>query len=408
MSLLLDALDRAERSRREQRALGQPDLQLEPRDGDGVALPAGNGAGDGSALFELSPGTDEPSRFWRGLAMVLALLAALAAAAWLYLGSWASGSGHGNGPAPAVIPAVQHHAGDHLPPTRSVTNLPAESARTGTPTGQPATGTHDRVALAGAGANFATGPTAAATTGPRPTRLAHHLPAAVDPDQAREAAHTAVAHTSGTDPSATVRSAPTVDIHLFRSSPVGAADPALRAAWSALRDGRLEEARQGYERLEQQLPGNVDVQLGLGRLAAERGEPDEARRHYQRALVLDPHDPSAQASLAMLQPPSSNPAVDSPLRQQVASKDADAQFALAARLSAGGQWPEAEQAWFEALRGHPDEPDVLFNLAVALDHLGQATAARDHYRQAVQAARTHPAHFSQTQVEQRLRALGGG
>ena len=85
-----------------------------------------------------------------------------------------------------------------------------------------------------------------------------------------------------------------MDIQLFRNPARSAADPALLAAWTALRDGRLDDARARYLSLEPGQSGNVDVQLGLARVAAEQGHTAEARQRYQRVLVLDPLNPSAR------------------------------------------------------------------------------------------------------------------
>ena len=50
------------------------------------------------------------------------------------------------------------------------------------------------------------------------------------------------------------------------------------------------------------------------------------------------------------------------------------------------RWPDAQQAYFQAHQLQPDNPDYAFNLAVALEHIGQPKAALDFYRRAVQAA----------------------
>jgi tetratricopeptide (TPR) repeat protein len=203
------------------------------------------------------------------------------------------------------------------------------------------------------------------------------------------------------------RTAPAVDIQLFRNPAQSAAEPAVLAAWTALRDGHLDDARARYLSLEPGLSGNVDIQLGLARIAAEQGQTAEARQRYQRALVLDPLNRTAQAGLAVLEPAARDSHLDSQLRASAAAHEPLAQFALAARLSAAGQWPEAEQAWFEAVRADPDNPDLLFNLAVALDHLGQTPAARRHYQDALQASGSRSAHFDRAALETRLRALAG-
>lgn len=408
MSLLLDALDRAERARREQRSLSPPDLSLEPRDGGADARPADDSAGhgDGSALFQLEstrgralPRWLRRSAPWLGLLVLLAL----AGGGWLWSQlQWPSNTVEG---APALTVA---------PPVHAPAAATAPAAGTAATLARPAAG--NGAAMAAPLAVMPSGPARVTMAMPRPaapasagSRPAHRQPARPAPRLAPAIApeRAAVPGPAPAPPVAQVRNAPGVDVRLFRSAPAPALDPALTEAWNALRAGHLDAASTAYRQLAREQPGNVDVQLGLGRISAEQGQGDEARRHFRRALDLDPHNATALAGLAVLEPANGNRELDSQLRIQGAAREPDAQFGLASRLSAAAQWPEAEQAWFEALRGHPGEPDLLFNLAVALDHLGQTAAARQYYREALDAAQAHPAHFSRPQLEQRLQALGG-
>ncbi|MDE3012179.1 MAG: tetratricopeptide repeat protein [Pseudomonadota bacterium] len=408
MSLLLDALDRAERARREQRSLAHPDLSLEPREGGAEARPADESAGhgDGSALFQLESTRRRALPHWlRRSVPWLALLVLLALAGG---GLWSQLQLPSNTVESAPAPPVLAPAAASAPP------VGAPSAGTAPPGGVAAARAHPAAGNATAMAaplavTPAAGAAPAATPIPRPGTPAHRLPPRRLPQPAPAIAPeaTGVPGQPTAPPAAQVRNAPGVDVRLFRSTPAPALDPALTEAWNALRAGRLDAASTAYRQLAREQPGNVDVQLGLGRISAEQGQGDEARRHFQRALELDPRNATALAGLAVLEPVNSNRELDGQLRMQGAAREPDAQFGLASRLSAAAQWPEAEQAWFEALRGHPGEPDLLFNLAVALDHLGQAAAARQYYREALDAAQAHPAHFSRPQLEQRLQALGG-
>ena len=53
----------------------------------------------------------------------------------------------------------------------------------------------------------------------------------------------------------------------------------------------------------------------------------------------------------------------------------------------------------------PQHPDYAFNLAVALEHLGQIQPALDYYRRALSLATRYPAGFDVATAEQRVRAL---
>lgn len=69
-----------------------------------------------------------------------------------------------------------------------------------------------------------------------------------------------------------------------------------------------------------------------------------------------------------------------------AVSDASSAFHEGNRLAGEGRWEEAQQAYLRALNANPGHPDILFNLAVSLDHLGQRGAAIRHYRRALKLA----------------------
>jgi uncharacterized protein HemY len=80
-------------------------------------------------------------------------------------------------------------------------------------------------------------------------------------------------------------------------------------------------------------------------------------------------------------------------------------FALGNLYAARGRWEEAQGAFFEALRLEPASADALYNLAVAMDHMGQSRIAADYYGRAVTAARGRTSAFDSAQVERRIAEL---
>jgi Flp pilus assembly protein TadD len=387
MSLLLDALDRAERSRREQQAGARQELSLEAKPGDGTGPGAAQSSADARALFDLTPGPQRRHASWLGRgALLLALILLGVGAGWWWLALPPSGvlpqPASGSQAARAPLPAAPLATAPGLAPAVHGSTLPGS---TPVPSGRTA--------------GRAGGPVARVQPPVSPT-------VRVLPVRAAATAPAAVARNADSQTVAPLNHAPAVDIQLFRSHVTAQVDPALLAAWTALREGRQSEAQTAYRQLERDQPSNIDVQLGLARLAAEQNRPAEARQRYQRVLVLDPLNPTAQAGLAVVEATVAGGRLDSRPRAGAAANDPDAQAALAAQLGAAGQWPEAEQAWFEALRTDPTNPDLLFNLAVALDHLGQRAAARQHYRDALQSISMRPGHFDRAQLEARLLVLG--
>lgn len=196
------------------------------------------------------------------------------------------------------------------------------------------------------------------------------------------------------------------DRPLVRPASVPVAPGALAVAHSLLQAGRIDEAAQAYEKLRVTDPDNPDVLLGLAVLAEQRGEREEAARLYARVLESDPRNAYAQAALIALIGMQEPAAAEARLRALIARQPAAyLHFALGNLLAAQGRWSEAQAAYFEAQRLEPDAADYAFNLAVSLDHLGQARAAADYYQRALQLRQAGGGHFDPAQAVNRLQQL---
>ena len=90
------------------------------------------------------------------------------------------------------------------------------------------------------------------------------------------------------------------------------------------------------------------------------------------------------------------------LREQPGA--AQLHFALGLQYVSAGRWPEAQQAFFEAVRNEPVNADYAYNLAVSLDQLGQGTAAAAYYERALALA-NGSALFDAAAARQRLDSL---
>lgn len=197
-------------------------------------------------------------------------------------------------------------------------------------------------------------------------------------------------------------------LHLTRSRPE--VDPRLLSAWNHLQTGALDAARHDYEAAWQRDPQNVDAMLGLAAIAQKQGRTEEAEKLRQLALTADPKDAGAQAAqvdqLAAGDPLAAESRVKSMLAEQ--PRSAALNFALGNLLARQQRWPEAQQAYFNAVAAEGDHPDYLFNLAISLDHMQQPKLAAQYYRQALAAATSRPHAFAPDQVERRLRQLPPG
>lgn len=185
--------------------------------------------------------------------------------------------------------------------------------------------------------------------------------------------------------------------------------PDVSAGYAALRDGDLAEARRRYQAALAADPASVDARLGLATAEARAGDATLARKHYRDVLELDSRNATALAGLASLADAAVPEKVESQLREDVARfpESAPLRFALGSHYAAQRRWGEAQAAFYEAYRLDADNADILYNLAVSLDHVRQPRLAADFYRKAIEASRGQPTQFDPTPVRRRLAELTG-
>jgi tetratricopeptide (TPR) repeat protein len=183
--------------------------------------------------------------------------------------------------------------------------------------------------------------------------------------------------------------------------------PTLMQAYETLQSGDHARAKGLYEQVLQAEPRNMDALIGLGAIALNEGHIDDASRYYQRVLELDPRNSYAQAGLISIVGGGDLQASESRLKQLIArDPSAFLYFSLGNLYAEQGQWPSAQQAYFQAYQMQQDNPDYAFNLAIGLEHLGQNRLALDYYRKALDLSfKKGHANFDQSLVIQRVGQL---
>ena len=209
---------------------------------------------------------------------------------------------------------------------------------------------------------------------------------------------------SGTD----LRLIPDEPVRVRTGLPEGAArDGSAVVAYAAYRRNDLAAAERGYRDALVDDPASVDALLGLAAVAVRQNRPEEAAGHYGRVLNRDPMNAAAHAGLVALEGLSDPQAAESRVHTLIAGEPTGHLYFTLGNLYAGqGRWAAAEAAYFEAVRREPGEADYAYNLAVSLEHLGQARLALDYYRRALTAA-SPGAAFDRPAARRRLAALGG-
>lgn len=184
-------------------------------------------------------------------------------------------------------------------------------------------------------------------------------------------------------------------------------NPALSRGFDAFNRGDLVQAQTEYEKAQKSDPKNTDVLHGLAAIAVRQGRLDQAESIYRRIAEADPHDTVALSALINLRGQMDPGTAESRLKSLSADQPelAAPHFSLGNLYARHGRWSDAQQAYFRAYSAEPDNPDILYNLAISLEHLRQNKLAAQYYGQAIAAAQTRPAGFDKDQAAARLRSL---
>lgn len=184
--------------------------------------------------------------------------------------------------------------------TTAATPTAATTATTATPTETTAT-TPTAMAPSASAAPAASEATPATSTAAPTEKHAMQL---ASPANANTAATTektpekAAPEKTGTEKTATEKPVTTSEKKAAVSTDTMSMSELLDRAGSARRSGDYATARELYERILKQNPGNVEANGGLGDVARAQGDLNGAKTSYERALATSPSYGPAQLGLA--------------------------------------------------------------------------------------------------------------
>ena len=191
--------------------------------------------------------------------------------------------------------------------------------------------------------------------------------------------------------------------------PAPQVNPKVQSGYAAYTAGDLETARADYQEALRDDPANRDGLLGLAAVDVRSGRFEAAEATYLRLLRADPRDPHAQAALIALRGARQDPVVTESRLKNLLASDPGAHvlnFTLGNQLAQQGRWSEAQQEYFKAFAAEPDNPDFAYNLAVSLDHLRQPKLALEYYQRAISLAAKRGGSFDLAAVKTRAAQLG--
>lgn len=199
---------------------------------------------------------------------------------------------------------------------------------------------------------------------------------------------------------------PAEPIRITRGTTTNPLFAKLTEAWTAFQAADFVRAEALYREVRAGDPANVDALLGLGALAARGNRTAEAREFYQAVLAAEPRNAAALSAMSTLPAAGTRnldeSALKSLLREQPGA--ANLHFALGLHYVGLGRWPDAQTAFFEAVRNDPANADYAYNLAVSLDQLAQSGPAAAYYQRALELA-TASSLFNPGAAAERLASL---
>ncbi len=160
-----------------------------------------------------------------------------------------------------------------------------------------------------------------------------------------------------------------------------------------LRRGEIDEARTEFHKALALDPNNADALLNLGSIARLKGNAGEAEHYVERALRVNPNSIGALAELAELKRDRNELAESIRLyREALALHDSNPglYLGLGDSLQRAGRYPEAEAAFQRVLELDTDSFEARYNLGVTYGQQQRTDEAMRAYEAALALRPEHP------------------
>jgi tetratricopeptide (TPR) repeat protein len=160
-----------------------------------------------------------------------------------------------------------------------------------------------------------------------------------------------------------------------------------------LRRGEIDEARTEFRKALALDPNNADALLNLGSIARVKGNAGEAEHYVERALRVNPNSIGALAELAELKRGRNElPESIRLYREALALHDSNPglYLGLGDSLQRAGRYAEAEAAFKRVLELDPDSFEARYNLGVTYGQQQRTEEAMRYYEAALTLHPEHP------------------
>jgi Flp pilus assembly protein TadD len=183
----------------------------------------------------------------------------------------------------------------------------------------------------------------------------------------------------------------------------------VSAGYDALVRGAYDMSLEFYERALREEPTSILASLGRGAALQKQGKLEEAREAYEKVLRLDPGNREALSNLTVVV------GERSPAEALLKLQDLDKEYPSFSPLKAQigltyaklGAMPEALDYLNRALTLSPESVMYLYNAALVLDHMGrsdQAVVAYEKVLASLASGRRAP-ELSSMEIERRMSYL---
>ncbi len=199
------------------------------------------------------------------------------------------------------------------------------------------------------------------------------------------------------------------ELTISHSRTPAAVDANVERAYAAFNAGDIDAAADLYTAALATDPEQRDALLGLAAVALARGDEQGAFLHY--AAVLSAHPGDAVATAALVGLGSDGRGINAARLRVMLDKHRDVpflHFTLGNWFARQGRWGDAQQAYFDAVALDAGNADYAYNLAVSLDHIGQAGAALEYYQKSLALVDDSPGNFNPASVLERINTLTAG